>query len=369
MGVNRIRVLLASPKGNISGGIARWTEHVLNYYNSVNNQPVQLSFYNTARKKQAPSGFINRLYKGIIEYSSLIWGLRCFMKVNNIDVFHFTSSASLGLIRDIIFIYLAQLYNISTVIHFRFGRTPDILKCKNWECLLLKYIVSIVDVAIFIDSSSYDAMKREGFDNIELLPNPISPTISTIIKKNGHIKREDRLILYVGHCYKEKGVYELVDACKSIPNLKLKLVGSIQNNIKTDLLKEGNGFLEICGEETYDRIIEDMLSCDIFVLPSYTEGFPNVILEAMACGCAIIATNVGAIPEMLDANGDGKCGIVIKPKNVNELKKALMELLDDNMKKDIFKKLSQQRVNKEYSMPVVWKKMEDIWFKSINRLQ
>jgi len=55
-----------------------------------------------------------------------------------------------------------------------------------------------------------------------------------------------------------------------------------------------------------------------FILPSYTEGFPNVILEAMALGKPIIATSVGAIPEILSE----ECGVVMKPRDQRDIEQA-----------------------------------------------
>lgn len=360
-----IKLLLASPKGNVSGGIARWTEHVLNYYEGIACSKFQLFFFNTARKKQAPHNQIKRIYKAILEYPSLILGLYKNLRSKDFDILHFTSSASLGLLRDIIFIKTAKLNKTKAIIHFRFGRTPQILKNKNWECILLKYVVSIADKAIFIDTPSYESMKNHGFNNIELLPNPISPKVNAIINKLGPIEREQRSILFVGHCYKEKGVYELVEACKQISNVKLKLVGSIQSSIKGDLLQNGGEFITIVGEEPYEKIIEDMLRCDIFILPSYTEGFPNVILEAMACGCAIIATNVGAIPEMLDNDDEKKSGIVINPHSIIDLKYAINYLFDNEMLKASLRTQAELRVKQKYEMSVIWRRMENIWMNTL----
>lgn len=360
-----IKLLLASPKGNVSGGIARWTEHVLNYYEEQASSEIQLSFFNTARRKQAPHNQIKRIYKAVIEYPSLILGLYKILRTKDFDILHFTSSASLGLLRDILFIKVAKLNKTKAIIHFRFGRTPQILKNKNWECILLKYVVSIADKAIFIDTPSYESMRINGFHSIELLPNPISPNVNAIVNKLGSIEREPRSILFVGHCYKEKGVYELVEACKQISSVKLKLVGSIQSNIKEDLLEMGGGLVTIVGEEPYEKIIEDMLRCDIFILPSYTEGFPNVILEAMACGCSIIATNVGAIPEMLDNDDKKKCGVIINPHNIIELKYAINYLFDNETIKAKLGTQAKLRVKQKYEMSVIWRKMENIWMNTL----
>lgn len=356
-----IRVLLASPKGNVSGGIARWTEHVLRYYNTIENTSVQLSFFNTARKKQAPDGIIKRIFRALLEYPRKIWDLSMTLKKKDYDLLHFTSSASLGLLRDIIIIFIAKKTKTKTVIHFRFGRTPEILKKNNWECVLLKYVVSNVDKAIFIDKSSYDSIYSCGFKNVVLLPNPLSSDIFTKIKELGDVEREYRTVLFVGHCYVDKGVFELAEVCKLLPDVKLKFVGSVSSSIKNKLLESSSGNIKVVGEESYDLIIEDMLKCDLFVLPSYTEGFPNVILEAMACSCAIIATNVGAIPEMLDENGVDRCGIIIPPRNVEKLKDAIITLFENDELKQLYRNKAKQRVCNLYTMDVVWAKMVEIW--------
>ncbi len=65
---------------------------------------------------------------------------------------------------------------------------------------------------------------------------------------------------------------------------------------------------------------------DIFVLPSYQEGLPNVVLEAMACRKPVIATRVGGIPEVVS---DGVTGILVEPRNVFQLTEAMQTLLRD----------------------------------------
>ena len=132
--------------------------------------------------------------------------------------------------------------------------------------------------------------------------------------------------------------------------------------------------LEICGNHTakmvfrggvpHEEVIREMLSCDIFVLPSYTEGFPNVILEAMACGCAIVATKVGAIPEMLEEENGDKCGVLVNPKSSEELYDALKTLLDNGSIKEEIGNNALQRVKERYVMPKVWNKLEGIWKKN-----
>ncbi|MEK7165035.1 MAG: glycosyltransferase family 4 protein [Patescibacteria group bacterium] len=65
---------------------------------------------------------------------------------------------------------------------------------------------------------------------------------------------------------------------------------------------------------------------DIFVIPSVKEGMPYVLLEAMAAGLPIVATNVGGIPEIIK---DGQTGLLVPPKNPEKLAAAIGRLIDD----------------------------------------
>ena len=103
-----------------------------------------------------------------------------------------------------------------------------------------------------------------------------------------------------------------------------------------------------------------MMICGIFVLPSYTEGFPNVILESMACGCAIIATTVGAIPELIGEEDGRQNGVLIPPRNADALKKALNQLLNDGKLKDTCRYNVRCKV-KKYNMESIWLNLVDVW--------
>ena len=62
-----------------------------------------------------------------------------------------------------------------------------------------------------------------------------------------------------------------------------------------------------------------MRAADLFCLPSYSEGCPNVVVEALACGRPVVATRVGGIPELVK----GTCGMLIPPRDIGELRRAL----------------------------------------------
>ena len=111
----------------------------------------------------------------------------------------------------------------------------------------------------------------------------------------------------------------------------------------------------------HDEVIKEMLAAGVFCLPSYTEGFPNVILESMACGCSIIATPVGAIPEMLQFDSNEMCGLKVSVGDVDSIVKQISELLFNNDLRYNCRRNAVKRVNELYAIPVVWNQLQKIW--------
>ncbi len=149
--------------------------------------------------------------------------------------------------------------------------------------------------------------------------------------KDLSIEKKDVVIGCIGRIVHSKGLSYLLEAlpyirqrCRSV---KLLIVGD--GSLKDDL-REQAGRLRIADRVIFAgrrRDIPDLLSrIDVFVLPSVKEGLPNAILEAMAMGKPIVATNVGGIPEVLK---HGVSGFIVPPRDIESLSRAVVSLLDD----------------------------------------
>ena len=361
-----LRILLISPYKGIQGGISRWTEHIMNFYNSsCYAKDLQLQLLPVQRSKFITrKSIFNRLIYGIFDYSRIIHNFKKEVNLHKFDLVHIASSASISLLKDLHIIKYAKKHNLKTIIHFHFGRIPELIRKDNWESKLLKKVVSLADIVIVMDRLSFITIENCGYKNIVFLPNPVAPQISEIVSRNFDIVREPGKILFVGHVVRTKGIFELMDSFKRLnnKNLILRIIGHIEPEVKKTISGEiGNYNIEIFGEKPYEEIIKDMMSCDIFVLPTYTEGFPNVILESMACECAIISTKVGAIPEMLEEDRFGKYGLLIEPKNTNQLFDAIRKMLADSKLKKQCGENCKRRVYERYSIDVVWNQLLSIW--------
>lgn len=370
---NKYKVLLCSPLDLSKGsGISRWCNHIQNYYTNNESSTIDLSIYPMDRTIHIDESinFIKRVYWGFKDYSHIIKGIHKRITKKEYDVVHITSSASISIFKDLYLLQILKKYSIKTIVHFHFGRIPELYLANNWEWKLICKVVKHATRIIVIDKASYETLLKAGFKNVSFLPNPLSPTIANIIKNNKEIIRNHRSILFTGHVYRTKGIYELIEACSHIPNINLKIVGKYEEPIKHELLKiakqrKPEPWVEFTGNLPYEEVIKEMLRCNIFVLPTYTEGFPNVILESMACACPIITTNVGAIPEMLDTVQGDYCGKCISPRKVTELQKAIEFMLNNQEYAKRCGHNAQNRVNNYYSIPIVWNKMVDIWLKTI----
>jgi glycosyltransferase involved in cell wall biosynthesis len=169
-------------------------------------------------------------------------------------------------------------------------------------------------------------------ENIAVIPNGVdtdkySPKASTSIKKEFNA---ERLFVYQGRIAPEKNVEALLRAWKQSemePESKLLIVGD--GPLRASLepfygLEYGIIWLGFVAEE--ERRIEILRGADVFILPSLVEGLSLSLLEAMACGIACIATDVGADGEVL-AKG---AGIVLNTKTVRSQLKTLLPLCQDH---------------------------------------
>ena len=173
-------------------------------------------------------------------------------------------------------------------------------------------------------------------------------------------------VAFLGQIVPTKGVTELVTACTGIMNTELILVGPVKTTYKKELMeialtKNNGDWLIFTGEIRRKKALRQISNADIFALPSYREAFPLSILEAMALSKPIIATDVGAISEILNINGLEQCGICVKTKDVEDLRMAVTKVLNDNNLRIQMGRCSRNRVEKLYSSEKVFPRLIVHW--------
>ena len=367
-----MKILLCSPylneEGIHRGGINIWADNILQYYRALEKNSVEITPVSFDRRHYVSvhTSKLKRIYWGIKELSKSIGKVERELKNHKFDVVHICTSASMSLLKDLMLIRLAKKYAAKSIVHLHFGRTTELIKTNNWEWKLLKKVIVKADSVITMDMLTYNSLRSCNFENVYYCPNPLSKLIIDQVElEKGTVERDLNKLLFVGHVLPSKGVYELVNACKELDGIELHIVGKAEGNIIDDLKRiasenKGGNWLKIRGEMSHDNVLRELMSSGLFVFPSYTEGFPNVILEAMACGCPIASSNVGAIPEMLDIENN-PCGVCYDPQCVGVVVDAIRLLMDDANLRQKYVTMAESRVYSEYTIDRVYERLLFIW--------
>jgi glycosyltransferase involved in cell wall biosynthesis len=139
-------------------------------------------------------------------------------------------------------------------------------------------------------------------------------------------------LLFLGWLDREKGIFELIEACRRLSNhanFTLDIAGEGDASAEIRTLVERHQLSHIVRFHGWIRgeaLRATLRDADALVLPSWAEGLPNAMIEAMAAGLAVVVTRVGAIPELIT---DHRSGLLVEPRNVESLAAALGEIIDN----------------------------------------
>ncbi len=169
------------------------------------------------------------------------------------------------------------------------------------------------------------------------------------VRKQLNISPTDKVLITIGALVERKGFHRVIELMpellKQHPNLHYLIVGSagvegdwtekLNTQVKTLKLEHNVHFL---GARPPSELKEILSAADVFVLSTRNEGWANVILEALACGLPVIATDVGGNSEVVS---DSKLGTIVEFDNKNELKTAISTAMSKNWDKNYIIKYAQ----------------------------
>lgn len=363
MSNSKVRVCLVAPYPPPYGGIAHWTAMMYRY--ACDRQDAELVLVNTAPRWRAihTNNRLVRSVGGGIQLVRDILRLIGVLSLRRADVIHLTTSGQLAAVRDLAVSLVAAAFGVPLVYHIRFGRIPEIARADVIEWRLIRMVMSRAAAVIVIDRDSFSSVvEHVGDGKVEFVPNCVNfNELPSSLGAVGNI----RTALFIGWVIPAKGVEELVDVWSQLApqGWRLEIVGPVEDAYRLKL-QDGLGAAEIdfAGALSHREAMNRLSKCDLFVLPSHTEGFPNSVLEAMALGKAIVATRVGAIPEML---GKG-AGLLIDRKNKEQLREAIVRVVDDPVLRQQLGAHALLRAQQSYSIEAVFGKYRSIWLRALS---
>jgi glycosyltransferase involved in cell wall biosynthesis len=168
-------------------------------------------------------------------------------------------------------------------------------------------------------------------------------------------------VLFVGALVEAKGVRTLLRAVRGVPGLQIELVGPPDPVFLASLATEREALgerLAVRGACSPDEVDRALARADLFVLPSRREGFPIGLLEAMAVGLPVIATPVGAVPEIVRTGVDG---LLVPVDDEPALMQALTQLATDRALRSRLGVAGRARVTADFAASVVVPRLVALW--------
>lgn len=354
------KILLLAPYPPPYGGIANWTKMITAYVEDP-AVGVSMQLVNTAPKRRATEG--RGIAERIIEGGTSMFRMRSQTKEairrQRPDCIHMVTSGSLAVVRDLLIMQLAKAENIPVVYHIRFGRVPEICKNNTREWQLMKKAMQSAACVISLDKATAETVQSALPQvNSVQLPNPFDMhTVRSIDRE----KSQADTVVFVGWVVPTKGIGELVGAWRRLaaefPHKKLKIIGPYKDEYIQSLQVQDIPNLDFAGEMPHEAVLNEVAQSGLFVLPSYTEGFPNAVVEAMALGTPVAASDVGAIGEMLSDN----CGIVFAPQSEDAVYTALKTAFENPAQMQEYAFMAEQKTQNLYALEKVVEKYKQLW--------
>ena len=231
------------------------------------------------------------------------------------------------------------------------------LRGKIYPCLeipaqrrLCTEALRSADVVISVDPRMAEVAEGLGVapDRIQIIPNGVDvlrfqPGDRLAARRELGLPRDARLLVTIAHLGQRKGHFETIAALRSLPSdVQLVLVGGGGplggDAERLRALAEQAGVadrLVIAGKQPHQRIAKYYHAADLSVLASWREGCPNAVLESLACGTPVVATDVGSVSCMLE---DGINGRMVPVRDVDRLSQAIQAVLDQPPAPDVVRR-------------------------------
>jgi glycosyltransferase involved in cell wall biosynthesis len=284
---------------------------------------------------------VERKISFISDFFSLLNLVRIFRE-NKFDIVH-TIMPKTGLLG----MFAAFIVGTPCRIHTFTGQVwVTKIGYKRWILKFFDKLIVLFSTQIIVDSPSQrDFLISEGVvnankvivigngsisgvDHNRFKPNPL---LRESVRKELGVTEDQALILYLGRLTKDKGVIDLIHVFKDLivqgQNVVLALVGS-EEDVPFKRIQQiaGSASSSLRRVDFTANPEKYMAAADIFCLPSYREGFGQVILEAASSGVPSVATKIYGV---IDAVEDGKSGLLFTPADRTELMKCLLVFLGD----------------------------------------
>lgn len=343
------KVLMVGPGRDVMGGISAV---VNSYYKLGLDTKIDLHYISSMEDG-------TKLKKLMVALGSYIEFLR---SLKDYDIVHVHMAAQVSYTRKSIFIKRAKQAGKKIILHQHsadfdefFFKQSDEKKRKQ-----IKNVFAMADIVLVL---SEEWAKFFG-DNVCDQKKIVILHNGVIIPEYHKENYSDNNVLFLGRLGERKGSYDLL---KAIPNILKEVpdthfyfggdgdVEQSQRIINENGLQDQVTLLGWVRNEEKEKYLK---KCSTFILPSYHEGMPMAVLEAMSYGLATVSTKVGGIPRIID---DKNNGFLITPGDISEITASLLLLLQDVQLKEKIALAGRNVIENKFSAQAVVNKLVEVY--------
>ncbi len=287
-------------------------------------------FYSSGRACFIPTHIEGSLFARLITALKAYWRVAAYLLLHRVALLHLHMSMRGSFWRKFIFLNMARLVRVPVIIHLHGSEFATFYNgSSTWVQRAVRYLFKKANGVVVLSASWKDFIGTLTQNKVTIIGNfvPDRFDVARALKTRNH-----RHILFLGQFGPRKGIYDLLpafaDVYEQIPDVMLFCGGNGEVD-KVRAIVQTLGLEESI--KVYDWVSGDekaalMHECSIFVLPSYNEGLPMAIIEAMSFSMTVVSTTVGGIPELVDASN----GVLVTPGDRAALVAALIELLSND---------------------------------------
>ena len=307
----------------------------------------------------AQANTINKTYLLLYYYFKLFNKIR----EKQAKIVHLHSSSYAGFWRYGIALFVSKILNSKVVLHIHGARFDDFYKNSIFPIkYVIRQILNSVDALIVLTpewSNFFEEIVKDD-SIIKILPNGVD----TNKYKTSYDGSKDNVLIHFG-CTLRKGINEIINSLPEIidVNTQLILVDNVERQSIKDKIEEYPNNVHYFVNVSENEKVKMLSSSDILLLPTFAEGMPILILEAMSSGLAIVTTAVGGIPSVLK---NGVNCIFAEPGNSESLESSISVLKNDPELMMKMKENNRQKVEKLYSLGKITDNLENIYNQLIN---
>jgi len=360
-----MKVLMIGPIKKASGGAI----HTKELISELKKLGVVVELYNFLPIKRYPS----ILSKIIILYKKTIGlSIKLIKDSKKFDIVHIQSSGALaGFIQSVVGSFWKKLLNFKLIITFHYR--PDINFIVRYK-KLFNFTLSHADHFFVVSKKQIKCISqifgRQFFKKISVIYNGFDKTKFKILPKDKarkmlNLSLDKKIIINIGNLLPVKGQSYLIAAMRKIVDKKKDVLciiigdGPLRKDLENQIKKLNlENYVKLVGFKPHDEIPLWMNAADLFVLPSLSESFGIVQIEAMACGVPVVATRNGGSEEIIISED---YGFLCPPKDPECLAEKILEALEKEWDKEKIRKYAEQ-----FTWENVAKEIIKLYFKILN---